>query len=153
MRSRGIDLRLGWQDHFLEADTEAHAWESLAALLSSGCTDGLVVDVGLPVTHRGVRFNCRAFLLNRRVLLLRAKLVLADCGNYREGRWFTAWPGGRGMESFRLPPCVAAVAGQLTAPLGHAALAFHDATLATELCEAREPRWAAPRRSLARARL
>jgi len=123
------------QDHFFELDTEAHAWESLTAILSSDATDALVVDVGLPVTHAGVRFNCRAFLYRRRVLLLRPKLVLADDGNYREARWFTAWPATRGIESFRLPPCVAAVAGQDTAPIGFAALAFADAVLATELCE------------------
>ena len=29
------------------------------------------MDVGLPVTHAGVRYNCRAFLLRRKVLLLR----------------------------------------------------------------------------------
>lgn len=123
------------QDHFFELDTEAHAWESLAAILSSDATDALVVDVGLPVTHAGVRFNCRAFLYRRRVLLLRPKLALADDGNYREARWFTAWPVSRALESFRLPSCVAAVAGQDTAPLGFAALAFADAVLATELCE------------------
>lgn len=44
---------------------------------------GIMVDVGLPVIHNGVRYNCRAFLLNRRVVLLRPKLVLADDGNYR----------------------------------------------------------------------
>lgn len=44
---------------------------------------GIMVDVGLPVIHNGVRYNCRAFLLNRRVVLLRPKLILADDGNYR----------------------------------------------------------------------
>ena len=44
---------------------------------------GIVVDVGLPVIHRGVRYNCRVFLLNQRILLVRPKLCLADDGNYR----------------------------------------------------------------------
>jgi NAD+ synthase (glutamine-hydrolysing) len=106
-------------------------------VLRSEATQEMVVDVGLPVTHCGVRYNCRAFLFRRRVLLLRPKLVLADDGNYREARWFTAWARPGCLESCRLPDCVAAVAGQATAPLGDAALAFTDATLATELCEAR----------------
>lgn len=49
-----------------------------------GLTDGMVCDVGLPVLHRGVRYNCRAFLLDRRVLLIRPKLHLANDGNYRQ---------------------------------------------------------------------
>lgn len=94
------------------------------------------MDVGLPVTHAGVRYNCRAFLFRRSVLLLRPKLVLADDGNYREARWFTPW-GRSGLERCSLPPCVAAVAGQTSAPFGDAALRFRDTSLATELCEAR----------------
>ena len=137
MRLNPASRRAGAQDHFFEGDTEAHAWESLAALLRSDATEEVCVDVGLPVTHGGVRYNCRAFLLRRRVLLLRPKLVLADDGNYREARWFTAWARPSCVETFRLPDCVAAVAGQATVPIGDAALAFQDTTLATELCEAR----------------
>ena len=43
----------------------------------------ILVDVGLPATHRGVRYNCRAFCLDGRVLLVRPKAALADDGNYR----------------------------------------------------------------------
>ena len=113
----GPELELsgyGCEDHFLEPDTLHHGWQSLAALLASGATDGLLVDVGLAVLHAGVRYNCRAFLLDRAVLLLRPKTVLADDGNYREGRWFAAYtppPDGR-LESTPLPPCVAAVAAR-----------------------------------------
>lgn len=55
----------------------------LQELLEGGYTDGMVVDVGLPVMHCGVRYNCRLFLLNGRLLLLRPKQNLADDGNYR----------------------------------------------------------------------
>jgi hypothetical protein len=125
--------------------------------MRGGHTDGIVVDVGMPVIHRGVRYNCRhettaplrpccaaalacqlgsnpcmplgiyfvavlfrpivwlamcravpmwlpnvgacmpapppafcrVFLLNRRVLLIRPKLHLANDGNYRQAG---AWP-------------------------------------------------------------
>jgi hypothetical protein len=43
----------------------------------------ILVDVGLPATHRGVRYNCRAFCLDGQVLLVRPKAALADDGNYR----------------------------------------------------------------------
>lgn len=39
----GPELELtgyGCEDHFLEPDTEAHAWDALAGLLSGGHTDG-----------------------------------------------------------------------------------------------------------------
>lgn len=53
--------------------------------MGGGHTDGMVCDVGMPVMHRGVRYNCRVLLLNRRVLLIRPKLHLANDGNYRQG--------------------------------------------------------------------
>jgi NAD+ synthase (glutamine-hydrolysing) len=34
----------------------------------------------------GVMYNCRVILLNRKVLLIRPKLHLANDGNYRETR-------------------------------------------------------------------
>lgn len=36
------------------------------------------------VQCRGVRFNCRVFLLNRKILFIRPKLSMADDGNYRQ---------------------------------------------------------------------
>ena len=32
---------------------------------------------------RGVRYNCRVFLLNRKIVYIRPKLSMADDGNYR----------------------------------------------------------------------
>ena len=54
-------------------------------MVRDGFTDGIVCDVGLPVMHRGVRYNCRLFMLNGKLLLLRPKQNLADDGNYRQG--------------------------------------------------------------------
>jgi hypothetical protein len=61
--------------------------ECVAELMRGGHTDGMVCDVGMPVMHRGVRYNCRLLLLNRRVLLIRPKLHLANDGNYRCLGW------------------------------------------------------------------
>ena len=33
--------------------------ECVAELMRGGHTDGIVCDVGMPVIHRGVRYNCR----------------------------------------------------------------------------------------------
>lgn len=134
----GPELELtgyGCEDHFLESDTTHHAWESLARLLAGGHTAGMLVDVGLPVIHGGVRYNARAFCLDGRIVLLRPKTVLADDGNYREGRWFTPWRTSRGLETCALPLAFAAATGQAAAPIGVAVLALRDATLAAESCE------------------
>lgn len=91
----------GCEDHFLEADTVNHSWEVLVSLVQSGHTDDIVVDLGMPVLHKGVRYNCRVILLNRKILHIRPKLHLADDGNYREGRYFSSWKRGCVMEQFR----------------------------------------------------
>ena len=55
----------------------------LQELLQGEATCGIVCDVGMPVMHCGARYNCRVFLLNRRILAIRPKQHLADDGNYR----------------------------------------------------------------------
>ena len=125
----------GCEDHFYEEDTVAHSWEAAAALLTSSATRGIVADVGMPVTHRGVRYNCRVFMLDGRVLLIRPKLCLANDGNYREARWFAGWKARRTVEDHPLPPAVQRATGQRSAPFGDAALSFRDAVLAAETCE------------------
>jgi len=81
----------GCEDSFLEPDTFMHAWESLAELLASDLTDGILCDVGMPVMHRNVAYNCRVILLDRKVIGVRPKICLANDGNYREMRYFTPW--------------------------------------------------------------
>lgn len=102
-------------------------WECLAEVLRSNVSEGIVSDIGMPVEHHGVRYNCRAFVLGRRILLLRPKLDLANDGNYRETRWFATWKRRGAVEELALPPCVAQVAGQETAPFGDAVIQFSDA--------------------------
>jgi len=143
-KARGARYRLGpelevtgygCEDHFLEADTVRHAWEVLAELLSDGDTDGILCDVGMPVLHRGVRYNARVFALDRRVLLLRPKTDLSDDGEYRESRWFAAWRKPRSVEPFTLPRVVRDVTGQESTVIGDAVIETRDARLASELCE------------------
>ena len=135
----GPELELtgyGCEDHFLESDTTAHAWESLAALLEGDATRDFLVDVGLPLRHCGVLYNARAFCLNGRVLLLRPKMSLAEDGNYREGRYFSPWNRARGLEAFTMPACVACLpAAQARCPIGFAALRLRDGVLGAETCE------------------
>ena len=77
-KARGATLRVGpelelcgygCEDHLLELDTYDHAWEALAELLRGEASAGCLLDVGMPVMHGGVRYNCRVFVLNRRVVV------------------------------------------------------------------------------------
>ena len=125
----------GCQDAFLEGDTLRHSWECLADILDSDLTDDILCDLGMPVMHKSVRYNCRVLIFNRKILLIRPKLILAGDGNYRETRWFAAWQHPRTVEDHALPRTIRAITGQDTVPFGDAAIATRDTTLAAETCE------------------
>jgi len=127
-KAAGASYRLGpeleipgymCEDHFLEMDTFTHSWEALADLLADDTTNGILCDIGMPVLFRGVRYNCRVWVLDRKILLVRPKvrdrvptfaavfrlrfrsrhntpsafsqMFNANDGNYRETRYFTPW--------------------------------------------------------------
>lgn len=130
----------GCEDHFLEQDTFFHCWESMEAILRSDATDGILCDIGMPVMHSGVRYNCRVYCLDRSILFIRPKLFLADDGNYREKRWFTTWKpaldsGSRGLEQFTLPPNIQKLTGDVHVPFGHGAVSTLDTVCSSETCE------------------
>ena len=81
----------GCNDHFLESDTYLHSWEVLASLLENPVCQDIIVDVGMPVMHKNVRYNCRVVFFNKKIILIRPKQVLAISLNYRERRFFTPW--------------------------------------------------------------
>lgn len=137
----------GCEDHFLESDTFAHCWESLAKLIELGATDdGLLCDFGMPVLHRGARYNCRVLALDRKILLIRPKTSLADNGNYRESRYFTAFQCGLGdsghsnePEEIILPAVFYEKLTQHSAPFGVIPIQFGDGVCVG--CESCEELW------------
>jgi len=122
------------EDHFLELDTCKHSWEVLAEILNSDLTDGMICDIGMPVIHRSVLFNVRVIILNRYIHLIRPKTGLADDGNYREGRYFTAWRK-KDLEDYTLPLSIRSITGQETAKFGVAILSLQDTEIGIEICE------------------
>ncbi|KDQ12997.1 hypothetical protein BOTBODRAFT_112092 [Botryobasidium botryosum FD-172 SS1] len=143
-KERGATLRVGPEleitgygclDHFLEGDTVLHSWEVLCkVLLSPFCTD-IVCDVGMPIIHKNVTYNCRVIIHNRKILLIRPKMWLANDGNYRELRFFTPWAKHRQWEDHYLPRIVQAVTGQTKVPFGDAVISTADTCIGVELCE------------------
>lgn len=125
----------GCQDAFLEGDTLRHSWEVMAELLKGELTNDIICDIGMPIMHKNVRYNCRVLVLNGKILQIRPKMILANDGNYREPRWFAAWQKPRTVESHALPRMIRAITGQDNVPFGEAAIATRDTVLAAEICE------------------
>lgn len=123
------------EDHFHEPDTYLHSWEVLLEIMMSPICDNILVDVGMPIMHRNVAYNCRVAFFNRRILLIRPKMSMCDDGNYRESRWFTAWTKSLQIEDHFLPRMISAHTGQDTVPFGDAVIATKDTCIGYEICE------------------
>eukprot|EP01112_Ceratiomyxa_fruticulosa_P017654 TRINITY_DN5544_c0_g2_i1.p1 TRINITY_DN5544_c0_g2~~TRINITY_DN5544_c0_g2_i1.p1 ORF type:complete len:705 (+),score=141.82 TRINITY_DN5544_c0_g2_i1:93-2207(+) len=125
----------GCEDHFLEEDTVLHSWKSLAEILKSDITNDILCDFGMPILHKNVRYNCRVFVLNGKVVCIRPKMALAADGNYRENRWFTAWTRQFEFEEHYLPGIIVSITKQDTVPFGDVVIATRDTAIAAETCE------------------
>lgn len=108
---------------------------SSPSLSQCDATDDILCDIGMPVQHLGVRYNCRVFCLNRKILAIRPKLHLADDGNYRETRWFTTWKRRNETDDHALCRGLSEVTGQDKVPFGQTAVLALDALVAAETCE------------------
>ncbi|KAH7924291.1 glutamine-dependent NAD(+) synthetase with GAT domain-containing protein [Leucogyrophana mollusca] len=143
-KQRGATLRVGPEleipgygclDHFLEGDTVLHSWEVLAKILSTDDTMNIICDIGMPVVHKNVIYNCRVIVHNKQILLIRPKMWLANDGNYREMRYFTPWLKHREWEDHFLPRIIQAVTKQTKVPFGDCVISTIDTCIGVELCE------------------
>lgn len=142
-KSKGARYRLGPEleisgfgcmDHFYESDTLLHCFQVLEKLLVSPISQDIICDVGMPVMHRNVCYNCRVIFLNKKILLIRPKMILANTGNYREFRWFSPWNKPRKVEEYFLPRMIQEVTGQETVLFGDAVLSTKDTCVGSEMC-------------------
>uniref|UniRef100_A0A8C6M106 Glutamine-dependent NAD(+) synthetase n=1 Tax=Nothobranchius furzeri TaxID=105023 RepID=A0A8C6M106_NOTFU len=129
-----FDSGYGCADHFYESDTLLHSLQVLKALLEAPAAQDIICDVGMPIMHHNVRYNCRVLFLNRKILLIRPKMLMANSGIYREMRWFTAWDRLRHVEEYFLPRMIQEVTGQDTVPFGDCVLSTKDTCIGTEIC-------------------
>jgi len=58
--------------------------------------------------------------------MIRPKMSLANDGNYRELRWFSAWTLKDKLVDFQLPTDVSEIVSQISAPFGYAYIQFLD---------------------------
>ncbi|KAH0620827.1 hypothetical protein JD844_021630 [Phrynosoma platyrhinos] len=95
----------GCSDHYYESDTLLHSFQVLAKLLESPVTEDIICDVGMPIMHRNIRYNCRVIFLNNHV------------------------------EEYFLPRMIQEITLQESVPFGDAVLATLDTCIGTEICE------------------
>ncbi|CAJ2509374.1 Uu.00g144000.m01.CDS01 [Anthostomella pinea] len=143
-KAAGASLRVGPEleicgygclDHFLEEDTIRHCWQCLKTILEDKTCHGIMLDIGMPVSHEGLLFNCRIICLDGKILLIRPKLWLAGDGNYREQRHFTPWSRPQHCEEFYLDPIIEKLQGSGTVTIGDAVIRTPDTTIGCETCE------------------
>ena len=143
-KSRGASLRVGPEleipgygclDHFIENDTYLHSWEMYASLLANKETHGILLDIGIPILHKNVKYNCRILSYDGKILLIRPKLWLANDGNYREMRYFTPWQRPRYVEKYVLPRMIQKLTGQVSVDFGDAVISTLDTVIGAETCE------------------
>ncbi|KAI1880261.1 hypothetical protein JX265_001882 [Neoarthrinium moseri] len=125
----------GCLDHHLEGDTFLHSWEVLAEIISDPVCKDMLIDLGLGVRHRNVRYNCRVLCTYRQIFFIRPKQSLANDGLYREMRHFTAWAKPRTVEDYYLEQIIKDVTGQKKVPIGDAILSTEDTAVGCETCE------------------
>lgn len=100
-------------------------------LLGGDWTEGMLCSFGMPVSRGPELYNCQVLCLNRRIVMIRPKMWLANGGGCAELRWFTAWKQTEPqLDDFLLPADVAEAISQTTAPFGHGYIQFLD-TLVT----------------------
>ncbi|CDR39327.1 CYFA0S03e02212g1_1 [Cyberlindnera fabianii] len=125
----------GCLDHFLEQDIYLHSWEMYCSIITNPETYGILLDIGMPVIHKNIKYNCRLISYDGKILLIRPKLWLANDGNYREMRYFTPWQRPRHVEKYLLPRMIQKVTGQLEVDFGDAVISTLDTVIGAETCE------------------
>ncbi|KAM7183233.1 putative glutamine dependent NAD+ synthetase [Rhypophila sp. PSN 637] len=143
-KAKGARLRVGpeleicgytCQDHYLEQDTYIHSLEMLVRILSDESCYDILLDIGLPIQHRNVNYNCRVICLNGKILFIRPKMFLANDGNYREMRFFTPWMRPMEWEEYHLPPDLQKLQGRTHVPFGDCVISTPDTCFGAETCE------------------
>jgi len=126
----------GLLDHFLENDVYDNSWDVAAEIISHPDCQDIIIDLGLPVQHRGSNYNARLIALNGEVLAIRPKLDLCNDGNFREMRYFSAWNRANAPEDYALPEVIQELPKQQKwCRIGEVAFECLDGSFASETCE------------------
>lgn len=114
----------GCEDLFLSPWLPEKALEQLSKIIQ--WTDGISVNVGLPVIIGEKIYNTTCIISNRKILGFYAKQKLANDGVHYEERWFTAWESGQ-IEDFQFEGT--------SYPFGHISVEINNLNVGFEICE------------------
>jgi NH3-dependent NAD+ synthetase/predicted amidohydrolase len=91
----------------------------------------MLIVVGAPIVHNNATYNCNIFIYQGRIILIRPKTILADDGNYREARYFTAWQVDKYDDKY-----IYTLEGQeYETPIGLYNINLDGVIVAAEICE------------------
>lgn len=143
-KKKGASLRVGPEleicgygclDHFLENDLYEHCWQIYAEILNNPETWGILLDIGMPVIHNSVKYNCRIISNNGMIWMIRPKMYLANDGNYREMRYFTPWNRPQYYEKYQLPKFMQKFNNQVRVLFGDCLVDTLETRIGFETCE------------------
>ena len=109
--------------------------EVLSEIISDPVCKDMLIDIGMGVRHRNVRYNCRIVCSYKKVYLIRPKKSLANDGLHREARHFSSWVKDRQTEKYYLEDIIRKVTGQYIVPIGDAVISTLDTAVGYETCE------------------
>lgn len=118
----------GCEDAFFAPDTTDQALKSLVELIPH--SQGIIVNIGLPLRHQGALFNCIAILCDGKLVGFLAKKILAGDGVHYEHRWFKEWPEGH-TDQFSFDDG----SGLQSVPLGDFYFQWKQIRFGYEICE------------------
>ncbi|CAO3673238.1 unnamed protein product [Rhizopus stolonifer] len=94
----------------------------------------MILDIGMPVMHKSVKYNCRIIIADKKIIMIRPKMFLANDGNYREMRFFAPWTP-RKIEEYYLPRMISKITQQTLVPFGDSVISTLDTCIGCETCE------------------
>lgn len=143
-KRQGAKLRVGPElevcgygclDHFAENDLFDNSWQMFGEIMKHPDTSDIILDIGMPIIHKSIKYNCRILSYNGKILLIRPKLFLANDGNYREMRYFTPWNRPKYHETYQLPKRILKITGQASVVIGDCVIETLETKLGAETCE------------------
>lgn len=114
------------------ASTSTSALASASALASKKSDySNMLIAIGAPIVHNNATYNCTVFIYQGKIILIRPKTILADDGNYREARYFTAWQVDKYDDKY-----IYTLEGQeYETPIGLYNINLDGVVVAAEICE------------------
>jgi len=131
------------QDHFYEREVYQESFDMIKRIMNKYKDNNIIIAIGCPIIHKDVKYNTCIFIYKGEIVLIRPKTILADNGNYREERWFTAWPLNKHdtFSYYNTSNNTSKASGsnsdikEVECPIGVSIINYNGILIAAEICE------------------